>query len=118
GMMKVLDLSTGQLVYDGSLPPSDGRGASPPLWCGEQHLLLDRQYLFDLQAGHVVWHYTDRSLIAPLEIMRSLGNTVGYVSTDAPAVCSMQLPHPMAQQAVAKLEPRAIYALLPGDPVS
>ncbi len=116
--LKVLDLQSGQVVFDGSLPQGAGTSLDPPLWVGNQHLLLNRQYLLDLKSKLIVWQYTDRSGFKGVPQLSSLGSTVGYIATDQAALCSVQLPHEVAKQAAARTNPQQLYALVPGGTVA
>ncbi|MGV3484029.1 MAG: SHD1 domain-containing protein [Planctomycetaceae bacterium] len=116
--IRVYDLRSGAIAVESILADAAGVTKAPPLWIGERNLLVDHQYLLNLDAEFFIWQYTNRSGFRGLEHVAALGESVGYISEDQPALCSIVLPHAQAEQAVSRIDPRSVYAVTPGASVS
>jgi hypothetical protein len=121
--LKVLDLKTGKLRFDNALPQGAGSTThGPPVWCNEDHVIIGRQYLVDLNAGFVVWKYVAQASVFGVPEMRSAGGKVCYLAdrygSGSAHIRCLTLPHETVKAAVGGSDPREIYALSPGGAVS
>ncbi len=121
--LMVFDLRSGKVRFAISLPQGTvSAREGGPLWTSENHVLLGQEYLFDLNAGFVVWRYASPPGRGAAN-MTSAGGSIAYLATTfgrsrATVLRCMSLPHEQVQEALASLDPTQLFGLAPGAEVA
>lgn len=119
--LKVFDLRSGKMRFSSTLPEGSVIPGVAPLWTSENHVLLGRDYLYDLDAGFVVWRYAPpRGANSEME---SVQGRIAYMSRSfgrerGTMLRCVSLPHPAVQQALAGLDRTQLFGLAPGAEVA
>lgn len=119
--LRVFDLATGQTRYQGVLPEGAVKVDDGLVWASENHVMVGREYLVDLEAGLVLWRYEsdfrDTSLV-----FRGVGGRLCYFAQDwrhrIPTLCAVAAPHPEAESALASADPAQLFGVAPGLEIS
>ena len=108
GEVWVWDLVEGTLENSTNTPNSRAGSID---WAGDEHLILDDQYLIDVRLGVAVWQY--KSMSDPL---CKLSNEHFWIASES-ALRPVRLPHKTMED-MTKIEPDQLLVLKPGVSVA
>jgi len=104
GSIWIWDLADGKIHNSGNTPNSR---AGSVHWAGDQHLIVDGQYLIDVRLGVAVWKYERTS-----NSLRKFGSDRFWIASNT-ALRPIRLPH-KSMEDMANIEPEQLIVFKPG----